>query len=59
MNDYDDGFYIDGEGFDGSGDDDCEAARDQAIRQKGGDPERYEDEKLQTDIKKYCGKQAG
>jgi len=58
MNDYDDGFYIDGEGFDGSGDDDCDAARDQAIRKKGGDPSRYEDEQLEADIEKYSRPEA-
>jgi len=38
-------------------DSDCEAALDQAIRKKGGDPERYEDKQLEADIEKYSRSQ--
>jgi len=37
---------------------DCEAALDQAIRKKGGDPAKYEDEQLEADIEKYSRNQA-
>jgi len=44
MSDYDDGFYIDGEGFDGSGDDDSVEAYEYQMRQQGLDPDLFEDD---------------